>query len=193
MKNIPPLHLACSKDELRPVMQCVFISKGKGVATNGHILIKCQLDHEIQPEVLEKMEGMLIHWRTWQFICSNSCSQIIFEGTGLLLITNIGKVRLESWTQEQFPEYGKAIPEGKRFDGLKNVGISPSLLITVAKIMGAPNGVCLDFFNEGKGIAVTPVEGLIWTGLKWNSEALLMPLQIGDKDLKPEPFTFLKS
>ncbi len=49
------MHLACSKDELRPAEQCIFFNNGFAYATDGHILVRNRIseisglkEHEIE-------------------------------------------------------------------------------------------------------------------------------------------------
>lgn len=66
MKNtqinfITPLHLACSKDDLRPVLQCIYFDDdGYAWSTDAHILIKHKvLDTDIIDK--ENLIGKMIH------------------------------------------------------------------------------------------------------------------------------------
>ncbi len=66
MKNtqtnfMTPLHLACSKDDLRPVLQCIYFDDdGWAWSTDAHILIKHKvLDSDIIDK--ENLIGKMIH------------------------------------------------------------------------------------------------------------------------------------
>lgn len=75
-KTLPPLHLACSDDELRPALQHIEIKKGIATATNAHILAQLNLSeytdldeetikHEaIQDATVIAVEGDTLHYES---------------------------------------------------------------------------------------------------------------------------------
>lgn len=56
-----PLHLACSDDPCRPVMQYIFFENGYAYATNGHIAVKQSLDDYCDVIEKEKLNGHAIY------------------------------------------------------------------------------------------------------------------------------------
>ena len=85
MKNtqtnfITPLHLACSKDDLRPVMQCIYFdADGYAWSTDAYILIKHKvLDSDIIDK--ENLIGKMIHKDVFAKIIKYNTIQATNEG-----------------------------------------------------------------------------------------------------------------
>ena len=69
-KTLPPIHLACSEDELRPAMQHIEILDGIATATNAHIIAKLNLAEysQLDEETIRQLSGKLIHRDVWESI-----------------------------------------------------------------------------------------------------------------------------
>jgi hypothetical protein len=69
-KTLPPIHLACSDDELRPVLQHIQILDGIATATNASIIAQLNLAEysSLENETIRQLSGKLIHRDTWESI-----------------------------------------------------------------------------------------------------------------------------
>lgn len=69
-KTLPPLHLACSDDKLRPALQHIEIIDGIATATNAHIIARLNLaEYSLLPdEAIKQLNGKLIHRDVWESV-----------------------------------------------------------------------------------------------------------------------------
>lgn len=76
--SLPPLHLACSADELRPNLQLIKIKNNIATATNGHMIVKLDLSlvTMFDVSVLEMLNGKNIHKEVFKEI--HKCDSVQF-------------------------------------------------------------------------------------------------------------------
>jgi hypothetical protein len=69
-KTLPPIHLACSDDELRPALNHIEIVDGIATATNAHIIVQLNLGQysTLPDEAIRRLNGKLIHRDIWEAI-----------------------------------------------------------------------------------------------------------------------------
>src|SRR5687768_2247682 len=69
-KTLPPLHLACSDDELQPALQHIEIVDGIATATNSHVIAQLNLKQysKLDDDTIRLMNGKLIHRDVWEAI-----------------------------------------------------------------------------------------------------------------------------
>ena len=67
-QQLKPLHLVCVDDEMRPNLKMIEIKNGIAQATNGHILVKLQLNttSTLTPEQIAILNGKYIHMNVWK-------------------------------------------------------------------------------------------------------------------------------
>jgi hypothetical protein len=79
-KFIVPLHLACGKDDLRPVMQCIYFdADGYAWSTDAHIMIKHKI---LDSDIIDKKNliGKMIHKDIFAKIIKYKTIQATDEG-----------------------------------------------------------------------------------------------------------------
>jgi hypothetical protein len=61
-KNVQ-MHLACAKDDLRPIMACIYFKNGFAYATDGYILARSRIDEcsTLQECDIQALDGKLLH------------------------------------------------------------------------------------------------------------------------------------
>jgi len=77
------MHLACSNDELRLVMNYIYFNDGFAYSSNGHILIKNKLSEItelISDDQLELLNGKYIHKTSFRKILEYDTVKIIESG-----------------------------------------------------------------------------------------------------------------
>jgi hypothetical protein len=69
-KTLPPLHLACSDDELRPAMMHIEIKNGIATATNASLIAQLNLAEysTLEDDTIKKLNGKMIHRDVWEEI-----------------------------------------------------------------------------------------------------------------------------
>lgn len=57
------MHLACSKEEMRPAMQCIFFNNGFAYATDMYILVRNRISEisGLEPHEIEALNGKFLH------------------------------------------------------------------------------------------------------------------------------------
>lgn len=146
--SLPPLHTICSTDDLRPVMQCVFIENGCAIATNAHVLacVKLQKHFKGSEHVLDSMEGLLIPDYAWKDMEDNAILDTIKvdrkeERSTLSYFDGVRTVtyRVYDWHVDgkSFPNYKALFREFKSVPdaSVEKIGINPKLLNDVRKIL----------------------------------------------------------
>jgi hypothetical protein len=184
--NLPPLHLACSNVKVLAAYNCVFIDGEYAVATDAHVLVKVKLEM-IPDEILAKINGMMIHRKTWKFWCSDDCIDFVLENETAMVVTTYGKLEIRSELDVRFPDYRNAInDENMVQQPIEWVGIEPNILARGLRSVGAKMG-SLRIFSPNKGICVVPMY------CDFEAEILFMPAMVfPDQKDGYTPFDFIR-
>ncbi|WP_346236716.1 hypothetical protein ABDK00_014205 [Niabella insulamsoli] len=170
-KNLPPIHLACSDDELRPALQHVEIIDGIATATNAHILAQMNLRtySTLPDECIRAMNGKLIHRDVWAEIIDADLIEVNddilhYEKGGIKADVNIH-------CDLKFPEYDAIVKSvaNSIFDRKSFVCFNPKYIQIAAKLFPSENLICrfyetnemMIFFpsGEAKGyMGIMPLE-----------------------------------
>jgi hypothetical protein len=183
--KLPPLHLACSSNSLRPSMQCIHILNGIGTATDGMILVRYDLSNYFSESTLKEIEGKLIHRKAWELMCkAQNPFLITADNSSILLQIYGGKINFQ-YVSENPVEYLKIVNEAIN-DSLSesklNIGINANLLNTISRIIGHnaihyhKNSIILHFNKDNKAIVVSNInsdEGI----------AIIMPIYINEYEI----------
>lgn len=181
----PQMHLACSNDDLRPVMSYVYITKDHSVATNAHIIAIAETKNLFDDDFINIIpdDGFYIHKDDWKKICQCDCVLVESEKVVELvhnrkrnelikieLVENVGK----------FPNWKAVIPRpDKEKIPFNTFGLNGEFLATVQKIISKNDSLVIETFTKNSGFLVK----------SWNSDAktmgLIMPCKI-EEDQKIE-------
>ena len=164
MKKIYELHLACTKDEMRPSMNHVLVNKDYCVATNAHIMAvtktKTVFSNSFYEGIVSRDRNILINREDWAKMCKASVIGILWEADNMVQITHRNK-RPEFFKVEdeksigRFPNWKAVVPHlsGKSTSSLIHLGINADLLATLQKALQLEN-TCLTFYGINKAIGV---------------------------------------
>ena len=137
--KLPPMHLACSTDDLRPVMNCVYIKDGFATATDAFVLVKYDLRDLLSDDVLADLDGKLIHRELWQVMASVRSYAILKRNEGLVVHKGNIKI-LITFEDETYPDtesvFRQAFNSERVEIGAIKVNFNPAKLKTVAAILG---------------------------------------------------------
>jgi len=106
-KKFPPLHVACSDDELRPELQHIVITGHLAVATNSVIVAALNMDEYINKDYIEILNGRHIHMDSWRTISKVPVEMLHFdeqgitfenEGTKIWISYGPEQTKLFNWT-----------------------------------------------------------------------------------------------
>lgn len=136
--QLPRLDAFCSKDDLRPVMNCVFIDGNYAVASDAHILVK--MDVSMRFDKIELMNGKLIHCAVW-FNMLYATQRIATE-TGITCHFQNYICEFRYDKSGQYPKYMDVL--NNVFNTYENAGpskyviLTPTLLARLSKITSEP-------------------------------------------------------
>ena len=129
--QIPPLHLACGKDDLRPSLQQVYFKDGYAYASDGHILVKTSLEYFGFHNV-KKLDGKAIHCKQFEQIVKSKV--IVIAGDDCIAVKSDNGTATFNYASEDIkaPIFENVIPT-KETESISNIGINAKVLQTALK------------------------------------------------------------
>jgi len=157
-----PVHLACANDELRPVMNCVLVTKEHIVASDAHILVR-HITSEIFTENFIKgfpSDRFLIHGSAWQKLTEQQVLRFGWSATDpdcILVeynskreyVTSIRVKHEDVGYISKYPDYSKVIPDPKKIAAFDQIPFRPDFLDRLFKAMATP-------YNRQNGCSLFP-------------------------------------
>jgi hypothetical protein len=149
-KMLPPIHLACSDDDLRPALQMVEIIDGIATATNSNIIARmnlaayCKLDEES----IMKLNGKLIHRDVWAELIDADI--ITVDGDNIHMDKGGIRATFDIRTDLKFPDHHSIIDAVSKsiFDEKSFVCFSPKFIAIAAKLFPSENLICRFYENN---------------------------------------------
>jgi len=181
--KLPPMHLACSNNELRTSMQCVHIQNGIATATDAHILVRYDLSSFFEENILKKLDGKLIHMKTWEMMAKTEFTFAIKVDEDEITIPMMGGNFVSKYANEKFPDFAKITNEvldGKLQEAKSYIGLNTKLLSKASLIIGYnqpsyyKNQIVLHFNQNHKAIVVSNEN--VEEGI-----AIVMPVMVKDE------------
>jgi hypothetical protein len=151
------LNLCCSRDENRPVMNCIHFKDGYAYAANGIIAIKQSLLYHsvINPE---RLNGNSIHADSYKKITSYDIAECLDDG--ILCKSEDGQEAFFSYFKLSVtpPDIEKVISNRlkKKNEDTQSIGINPSYLHDLSKAMIIQAGLKLSFCGRDAVIVESP-------------------------------------
>ena len=179
MKNNKfPIELICSKDQLLPSMNGVYIDNGYAVATDGHALVIMNLA-DMDMECLGKLEGKIIKAELFKKINARKLS---------LAVTDSGQINIDgdiignAFIKEKFPDYRRVL--GSEYKEVEIIGLDAENLVRIQKAFNTKN-LALSFSGNNRAINILPM-----AELNLDFRAICMPFMCVDrKGNYMKPFT----
>lgn len=172
------LNLITSKDDLRPTLNYVKVTKENCVATDAHALgvipTEDIFDEEFIIEIPE--EGMLIHSEDWKKLKNNI--NVSWKTDGVIKIMYKGKKRdvlIETEREESigiYPKWESVIPKEVGEEPVESIGINFKIGLNLQKALGSENGLKASFYGRSKAIRLDTLDE------DDNSYGILMPVKI---------------
>lgn len=149
-KTLPPLHLACSDDELRPALQHIEIKKGIATATNAHLLAQLNLSEytDLDEETIKHLNGKLIHRDIWEAI--QDATVISVDGDTLHYETGGVRADVDISCSLKFPNHKQIVDAVAKsvFDKKSFVCFDPQWIKIAAKIFPSETLICRFYENN---------------------------------------------
>jgi hypothetical protein len=158
--TLPPIHLACSTDEIRPAMNCVWINSGIAYATDAHVLAVVDLREEsgLTPDQIEFLHGKLIHRNVWKLLCKSFIQEI--TATGIVVLGDYATVEYRFAEPDmKYPNVITVLNErlAKPLESVPMYAFDPKLIKIAAEIIGTQY---LHFTSHGNsGTFIRSTEG----------------------------------
>jgi DNA polymerase III sliding clamp (beta) subunit (PCNA family) len=183
MKTNFKLHLATSKDSLRPVMQSILLTQKEFVATDAHVMAVVPNGIILEQDSISLIPeaGLLIDSQIWKSIYNADFIYLI-EERGLKYIyakfrnkpTLNFPLELNGENHNNFPKWHQVIPQEQAREEVLKLGINAKLLMNLADALDAGNGFKMEFNGTNKGVICTPINH----NYKEVPYGLIMPIKV---------------
>lgn len=185
MKTIPQLNLACSKDQLRPVMNHVLVTKEFCVATDAHVLAYFPTESIFDDDFIKEfpMDSFLIHSEDWAKFKSAALIAWKKGATNIIEIFHSKKrnVLIEVETEEKigkYPAWKAVVPALNDLvpSELSQIGMNAEIMATAQKIIGPGFGLKCTFYAVNRAIEVQSINAVEFP----DGRAIVMPVMLKD-------------
>lgn len=155
------MDLACAKDEVRPIMNCVHFKDGHAYASDGHILVKNFLLEctSIPEEQIEKLDGKNLHRESYKELLKYDVIEISDEG---IEATKNGEKSFFYFSNVDgvYPNSEKVLQDALNASpvAMSQVGLNTDYLIKLNKALHGSNVCKYQFKGEGRPIILQGVE-----------------------------------
>jgi len=177
--KLPPLHLACSNDELRDNLMCVHIKNGIATATNATILVRQQLHEWFDMEQLAFLEDKHIPSEVWKIMAAQKFPIFTVNAEGISVRVNryyTMNFLFASTQGLKYPDIGavlNAALDGSILEPAKEFCLNIDLLHTLSKILGQSYHGLRMIFNKPTRPCV------IYNDANDSAIAIIMPIVSG--------------
>lgn len=175
-KTLPPIHLACSDDELRPALMHIEIIDGIATATNSHIIAQLKLSEysTLPDDTIRQLSGKLIHRDVWESILDADILEveedvIHYEKGGIKADYNIE-------CSFKFPDHKSIIDSVAKsiFDKKSFVCFNPKWIQIASKIFPSETLICRFYENNEMMVFFPSGEAKGFMGI--------MPMKISEEE-----------
>src|SRR5690606_35096019 len=171
------LSIACSNDDLRPVLQCICFDEGFAVATDAHFIVKQSLrEHGFNEVEIEIMNGKFLHKDAFNEVFRYDNVKVSEEGFNCIdKKNNVNSLIRFSKMESNFPKW-KPLFETDKQKEVDEIGLNGALLKRINDIsLSWIKTYKFRFYGKNKGIKIIP------TDLTELDECIiLMPVMIND-------------
>lgn len=175
-KTLPPLHLACSDDKLRPALQHIEIVDGIATATNAHLIAQLNLKEysTLDDETIKNLGGKLFHRDVWEILVDADI--ITVNGDTIHMDKGGIKAEFNIATDFNFPDHKSIINAvaNSIFDKKSFVCFNPKFISLAAKLFPSENLICRFYENHDMMVFFPSGEAKGFMGI--------MPLKITEEE-----------
>lgn len=175
-KTLPPMHLACSDDNLRPALQYIEILDGIATATNASVLAQLNLSvySSLPDECIRSLNGKMIHKDVWASIMDAD----LIEVTDDVLHYEKGGVKADYDIHciLKFPDYHSIVNSvaNSLFDKKSFVCFNPKLIQIASKLFPSEALICRFYENNEMMIFFPSGEAKGYLGI--------MPMRLSEQE-----------
>lgn len=184
-KYLPPIHLACTDNELRPALQHIHILDGIATATDGRLLVQINLQEhsKLKPDDLSFLDNLFIHMDIWSAIMNAEVLEIDSERIVCTKGGAVAEYSLKQPAEISFPEY-KGLLKDIRIAATRQTdafAISPKEMARIGKCLES-SSLFFDFYGAEKA-------AVIYSALSDKRFAIYMP--IGQIEVEKQVYDYL--
>jgi len=153
------LHMACGKDELRPAMTNVFVTKQFCIATDAHIMAVVPTSDVFSDEKSMTNipdEGMYVNANDWRKLITAN----YIEYDGDFIVAHFPRKSpahvkpIDVKDIGPYPNWQAVVPSSERFASIPRIGVNPKLMYNLHQALDTTI-FKLDFISESAAIAVS--------------------------------------
>ncbi len=173
---ISDLHLACRKDEINPILECIYFLNGYAYATDSYVMIKQSLEYSNLNGELEHLDCKAIHMDSFKEIRKHQFVEVTEDGFDCTA-KNGRKAFYPFKTFDsnvEIPDFDAAIPNG--ITQVDQLGICPRHIAVLEKGMAGGGFLTMAFSGVGSSIVLHSVDENYQ-----NQLALVMPKPFDDE------------
>lgn len=153
------LHIACSDDDYRIVMNHIYFDNGYAVASNGYVIIKAYLKEisSFTDEEIEMLNGKFLHRDAFKELIKYNDVEV--DKDGFLVKTDLFSMKINFYSKDdiKYPNYEKVISSLSK-EKIDFIGISLNRLSLLTECInqdkvklefnGTENGIIVKFLSE---------------------------------------------
>lgn len=178
------LHLITSKDDLRPVLTKVNVTKEFIVATNAHVMAAIKTENVFTTEDIERIpeDGFYISAPDWKQLVG--CVTIFIKDDNTIEGTkkngNRVLIYIESKdTVGKYPNWQNVFPTRSQAEDVGRYSINAKLYWELTQALGIDRLYVMDFYGPKKGAVVWPNEDKGETHEYFTKDiGIIMPIMI---------------
>jgi hypothetical protein len=186
IKKLPKLHMACGRDELRPVMDYIKFTKEHVVATDSYILAILDTKSVFGEEFVKCMpDEFYLHKNQWAEMCKR-CTGITFEDDAICMhYAGGGYVIKHAIIKElngKFPSYTKVLPKEEDIKAIKEISIDAKYIDRLVHAINSP-----DTYRRRMHLKFTGINNAVMVQIRGNtieSRGIIMPVKLDVEDWK---------
>lgn len=163
------VHLACSRDkDSKKSLHHVLFDGGFAIATNMSIVVAYDLTQDLEEDLINFLEGKMIHRDKMAYIFGQSISKPEFDDENPyklgMVHEKLGHIEIDLEKNiiedDLFPDWRKVFPAESTKGHVKKIGFNFKLLGLVRSAMvprGGSNELTMEF-NGNKGTVIRPID-----------------------------------
>lgn len=159
-KILPPIHIACSDDELRPSLMHVEVLDGIATATNTHLIVRLNLAEysNLDDVTIKRLSGRYIHRDIWQLL--HDADMISLSKDDIITYIKGGleaEIRIKTDVEIKYPDYHPIISKiaNSRFGNKSFIAFNPEWM-TVAKKIFNSQTLIMRFYDQERMFTIFP-------------------------------------
>lgn len=146
------MHLACAKDDLRPVMEHIYFKDGFTYASNAHILVKNDLTQcsNLDPDQIAALDGKLLHYEHYKNILKYDVIEIAEDGIEAKKGVNKAFFYFSTVEDLKYPNAEKVLNDALNMSSvpMPQVGLNARLVENISKALANSGDFKFTFKGE---------------------------------------------